>query len=147
MKTRMRTTKDWKLPKPPDVNYPDWQPVVRLSKDVPWGYERDPNDPLILLPIPRELNQLERGKAFLGQFSLKEVSEWLSTQTGRYISARGLKARIDLEEKNRRRGRTYSLYAKKAAEAARRAKELEMRLGGERAKGYVHYCPCCGKAE
>ena len=46
----MRTTKDWKLPVPEETEDGfDWQPVVRVGRTVPFGYEQDPEDKDILL--------------------------------------------------------------------------------------------------
>ena len=68
---------EWKLPLP-DEDGDDyiWHPVVRVGRQVPWGYEQDTNDPDILLPIPEELELMEQAKKFLKQYSYRQVAAW-----------------------------------------------------------------------
>ena len=42
-----------------------WRPVVRKSRQIPFGYEADPNDDTILLPIQEQLDALLEAKEYL----------------------------------------------------------------------------------
>ena len=100
----MKTRKDWKLPVPEETEDGfNWQPVVRIGRTVPFGYEQDPTDLDVLQPIVDELELLERAKKYLRQYSYRDVANWLSEQSGRYISHVGLMKRVKLEEKREKR--------------------------------------------
>ena len=51
----------WMLPKP-DFKIKKWERVPRLTHQVPFGYEIDPEDNEWLKPIPKELELLELAK-------------------------------------------------------------------------------------
>ena len=51
-----------------------WRPVVRKSRQIPFGYEADPNDDTILLPIQEQLDALLEAKEYLKTCSYREVS-------------------------------------------------------------------------
>ena len=127
----MRTTKDWKLPVPEETEDGfDWQPVVRVGRTVPFGYEQDPKDKDILLPIVEELNLLEKAKKYLKQYSYREVAAWLSTQSERYISHVGLYKRVKIEQQRKNEASTQRYLAKRYKEALQKAEKLEtQRLG------------------
>ena len=122
----MRTTKDWKLPVPEETEDGfDWQPVVRVGRTVPFGYEQDPKDKDILLPIVEELNLLEKAKKYLKQYSYREVAHWLSRTTERYISHAGLQKRIEHERKRKKTATTKRQWAKRLEEAIAAVKKIE----------------------
>ena len=89
----------WMLPKPKKLRH--WERIPRLVKFVPFGYEIDPNDERWLNPIEKELELLELAKKHLKQYSYREVSAWLTTQSGRRITHDGLKKRIDVERRRK----------------------------------------------
>tara|TARA_B110000908_G_C9904121_1_gene292354 strand:+ start:107 stop:526 length:420 start_codon:yes stop_codon:yes gene_type:complete len=90
----------WMLPKPNNIK--SWERVPRLTKrSVPFGYEIDPEDDTWLNPIPKELELLGLAKKHLKQYSYREVSAWLTTQSGRRITHDGLKKRIDVERRRK----------------------------------------------
>ena len=91
----------WALPLP-DVEGKQWKRIPKIARLVPFGYEVDPEDENFLLPVEQELDALELAKKHLRQYSYRQVANWLTQQTGRYISYRGLKKSIDIE-KNRRK--------------------------------------------
>jgi hypothetical protein len=123
--------KEWKLPKPIDHgDHYEWRPVVRVGRTVPFGYEEDPNDPDILLPVPEELELLEQAKAHLKRYSYRSVSAWLSEQSGRYISHVGLYKRIKLEHKRKTEAATQRYYAEKYKAAIEKAERLDRSIGG-----------------
>ena len=120
---------DWRVPLQGEEG--EWYPIIRVGRHVPFGYKQDENDPDLLIPIPEELELLEKAKLFLQEYSLRNVSQWLSKQSGRYISHVGLDKRVRMEEKRRRSASNYRQYARKYEEAARKAEEIEKRrLGG-----------------
>ena len=132
----MRTTKDWKLPVPEETEDGfDWQPVVRVGRTVPFGYEQDPKDKDILLPIVEELNLLEKAKKYLKQYSYRDVSNWLSEQSGRYISHVGLRKRLENERQRKNQAKGIRQWADYAEKAIAKAKALEEERTGARATG------------
>ena len=65
---------------------------------VPYGYQVHPDNDKLLMPIEHELEALELAKQHLKQYSYRAVAQWLSKETGRYISHYGLKKRIEVEQ-------------------------------------------------
>ena len=129
----MRTTKDWKLPVPEETEDGfDWQPVVRVGRVIPFGYEQDPKDKDILLPIVEQLNLLEKAKKYLKQYSYRDVANWLSEQSGRYISYVGLRHRVKLEEKRKREASNKRYLAERYKEALEKAEKIEASAFGTR---------------
>jgi hypothetical protein len=124
--------KNWVLPKPEDTGDAYvYHPVVRVSRIIPFGYYQDPEDPDILLPIEKELQLLEQAKKHLKQYSLRAVSDWLSHESGRYISYTGLRNRIKLEEYRKREASNQRFLAERYKEALEKAEKLEkQRIGG-----------------
>tara|TARA_Y100000389_G_scaffold30260_2_gene25654 strand:- start:6183 stop:6596 length:414 start_codon:yes stop_codon:yes gene_type:complete len=127
----MKTNRTWKLPKPVSVDGEyEWQPVVRVGRHVPFGYRQDPDDCDILLPIPEELELFEKAKKFIKQYSYREVSAWLSTQSGKYISHVGLYKRVKIEQQRKNEASTQRYLAQRYKEALQKAEKLEtQRLG------------------
>jgi len=129
----MRTTKDWKLPVPEETEDGfDWQPVVRVGRVIPFGYEQDPKDKDILLPIIEQLNLLEKAKKYLKQYSYRDVANWLSEQSGRYISYVGLRHRVKLEQKRKREASNKRYLAERYKEALEKAEKIEASAFGTR---------------
>ena len=127
----MRTTKNWKLPVPEETEDGfDWKPVVRVGRVIPFGYKQDPEDKDILLPIVEELNLLEKAKKYLRQYSYRDVANWLSEQSGRYISYVGLRHRVKLEEKRKREASNKRYLAERYKEALQKAEKLEAKIAG-----------------
>jgi len=119
----------WMLPKP-DFKVKRWERIPRVSHQVPFGYEIDPEDDDWLKPISKELELLVLAKKHLKQYSYREVSAWLSTQSGRYISHMGLKKRIDVERKRKSLAAIKRNLAKRLEKALRQYEILEKeRLG------------------
>ena len=130
----MKVNKTWKLPEPElvDGEY-EWLSVVRVGRVVPFGYRQDPEDDDILLPIPVELEALEEAKKYLKQYSYRDVANWLSEKSGRYISHVGLMKRVKLERKRKAEASTQRYYAERYKEAAAKAETLERNRIGARA--------------
>ena len=91
----------WTLPKP-DIEVKEWKRIPRVARTIPFGYKPDPEDPDFLLPLSEELEALEQAKKHLRQYSYREVANWLTKETGRYISHVGLKKRIQVERKRKK---------------------------------------------
>jgi hypothetical protein len=126
---------EWKLPLP-DIEDDEyvWLPVVRIGNTIPWGYEQDPNDPDILLPIPEKLELMEQAKKFLKQYSYRDVAAWLSTQSGEYISHTGFYKRVKLEQRRKTEASQQRYLAKRYKEALEKAEKLENQRIGARAR-------------
>ena len=127
----MKTDKDWKLPMPEETDEGfNWQPVVRIGRTVPFGYEKDLTDLDILQPVVEELELLERAKKYLKQYSYRDVANWLSEQSGRYISHVGLMKRVKLEQKRKKQASNQRYLAERYKEALQKAERLEESIGG-----------------
>ena len=123
----------WKLPQPTDIKEDnEWVPIPRISRTIPYGYELDPDDNFILLPIAIELDMLEKAKKYLKQYSYREVSNWLTANTGREISHVGLKKRLDNERRRKNKAGSLRKWADYAKKAVAKAEEIERtRLGAK----------------
>lgn len=110
-----------------------WHPLVRVGYFVPFGYMEDPNDRDILLPVEKELELLEQAKVHLKKYSLREVANWLSTESGRYISHTGLNQRVKIETKRQAESAANRVLIKRLEKALEKARRLETaRVGGYR---------------
>jgi hypothetical protein len=129
----VKISTEFKLPKPslgPD-GY-KFLPVVRVGRVVPFGYEQDPDDKDILLPLEEELLLLEKAKGFLRQYSYRDVANWLSTNSGRYISHTGLMTRVKSEQQRTKESANYRYLARCYKEASKKAQHIEERSLGRR---------------
>lgn len=125
-KALQRSIGSWKLPQPLDVKEDgEWIPLPRIARTVPFGYELDENDDKVLLPIETELNALSEAKKHLKKYSYREVSNWLSTRTGRYISHVGLMKRVRNERKRKNKANSLRKWAAYVEETLAKAEELE----------------------
>lgn len=131
--TMTKFTCDWKLPLPDEVEDEYiWHPVVRIGRQIPWGYEQDPDDEDILLPIPDELELMEQAKKFLKQYSYRQVAAWLSEQSGKPISHVGLYNRVKLEYKRKTEAANQRYFAERYKKALEKAEKLEnQRIGAK----------------
>lgn len=123
----------WKLPQPTDIKEGnEWLPIPRISRTIPFGYEVDPDDPDVLLPIEHELNMLEQAKKYLKQYSYREVANWLTRNTGRDISHVGLRKRLENEKQRKNKAASLRRWAKYAEKTIAKAKEIDnKRLGAK----------------
>jgi hypothetical protein len=115
----------------PPVQIKDWEPIVRTSRQIPFGYKLDPNDNWILLPVPLELDLLEQAKKHLKQYSYRAVADWLTEKSGRSITHAGLRQRIISERRKTRRSTNLEQLAKKYQKTIEKIKELEERKLGK----------------
>ena len=149
------TKVDWQIPLQGKLG--EWYPIIRVGRHVPFGYKQDKEDDMLLIPIPEELELLEKAKKFLQDYSVRQVAKWLSDQSGRNITHVGLYKRVRMEEKRRRASSNYKQYAKKYKEAARKSQKIEeKRIGGRNTRDlnededYLSLepgerCPFCGQ--
>tara|TARA_E500000081_G_scaffold15858_2_gene19424 strand:+ start:502 stop:909 length:408 start_codon:yes stop_codon:yes gene_type:complete len=116
----------WDLPTPDIKGYTNqWLPIPKMARTIPFGYVEDPDDSNILRPIKSELDALEKAKKYLGQYSYREISNWLSTQTGRYISHVGLRKRVQDERRRKKTASIKRQYAKRYEEIIKAAEKIE----------------------
>lgn len=111
----------------PRKNEENWEymPIIRVGRIVPFGYKQCPKDPQMILPIKEELELLEQAKKHLDHYSLRDVSQWLTEQSGRYISHQGLRDRVASEKTRGRRLANLRFLIKEYEKAIKKAKRLE----------------------
>lgn len=103
----------------------DWQPIPRIGRTIPFGYEIDPNNSDVLKPNIFELEALEKAKLHLkNHFSYRDVAQWLTITTGRYISHMGLKKRLENERKRHQRVAGIKRWTKRVEEAKVKAEAI-----------------------
>ena len=121
-----RSIGKWKLPQPTDIKEENvWVQIPRIARTVPFGYKVNEEDPDLLDPIPTELDLLEKARKHVNQYSYREVANWLSKQTDRYISHVGLRKRLDNEQHRKNKARSLRKWAEYAEKAITKAKEIE----------------------
>ena len=121
----------WKLPQPLDVKEDvEWLAIPRIARTLPFGYVQDEKDPDLLQPVQNELDKLEMARDYLKQYSYREVANWLTTQTGRYISHVGLRKRVANERQRKDQARSIRKWAEYAEKAIAKAKEIETQRTG-----------------
>ena len=121
----------WKLPQPTDLKENnEWVPIPRVARTIPFGYEIDPEDNRILLPIDYELDMLEKAKKYVKQYSYREVANWLTRNTGRSLSHVGLKKRLDNERQRKNKAGSLRRWADYAKKAIAKAEEIEAKRVG-----------------
>ena len=121
----------WELPQPLDIkDETEWIPIPRIARTIPFGYIQDEKDPDLLQPVQQELDKLEMARDYLKQYSFREVANWLSTQTGRYISHVGLRKRVENERQRKNQARSIRKWAEYAEKAIAKAKEIEPQRTG-----------------
>jgi hypothetical protein len=131
-----RSIGKWKLPQPTDIKEEnEWVQIPRIARTVPFGYKQSEEDPDILDPIPTELDLLEKARAYTNQYSYREVANWLSTNSGRYISHVGLRKRLQNERQRKNQAKSIRQWAEYAEKAIAKAKVLEEERTGSKANG------------
>jgi len=110
-------------------NYVD---VPRIARTIPFGYRAKDNDKDVLEPVLEELAALELARDYVKRFSLREVANWITTQTGRKISHVGLQKRLKHERIRKNKAEAYKKWARFAEIALKKAEELEKeRIGAK----------------
>ena len=80
--------------------------------------------------MPDELDKLEMARKYVNQYSFRQVANWLSTQTNRYISHVGLRKRLEHERQRKNKARSLRKWAEYAEAAITKAKEIETKRTG-----------------
>ena len=131
-----RSIGKWKLPQPTDIKEEnEWVQIPRIARTVPFGYKFNEEDPDILDPIPTELDLLEKARQHVNQYSYREVANWLSKNSGRYISHVGLRKRLQNERQRKNQVASIRKWAEYAEKAIAKAKALEEERTGAKANG------------
>ena len=126
-----RSIGKWKLPQPTDIQEDDeWVQIPRIARTVPFGYKLNEEDPDILDPIKVELDLLQKARQHIKQFSYRQVANWLSKSSGRYISHVGLKKRLDNERRRKNKVASLRKWAEHAQTAITKAQEIEDKRTG-----------------
>ena len=129
-----RSIGKWKLPQPTDIkDENEWVQIPRIARTVPFGYKQSEEDPDILDPIPTELDLLDKARKYINQYSYREVANWLSANSGRYISHVGLRKRLQNERQRKNQVASIRKWAEYAEKAIAKAKVLEEERTGSRA--------------
>ena len=105
-----------------------WRPVVRKSRQIPFGYKANPVDNTTLLPVEEELNALVEAKEYLKSCSYREVARWLSARTGRSITYQALHKLMTKERDRQNAVQSYRHYASKAKEYAEKEKSIQDKI-------------------
>ena len=82
------------------------------------------------MPIEQELEALELAKRHLKQYSYRAVAQWLSKETGRYISHMGLKKRVEVEQRRKKAAATKRKLAQWLQETLEEIEKLESQRVG-----------------
>ena len=131
-----RSVGKWKLPQPTDIKEQDeWVQIPRIARTVPFGYKQNEEDPDILDPIKIELDLLEKARQHVNQYSYREVANWLSANTNRYISHVGLRKRLANERQRKHQAASLRKWAEYAETAIAKAKAIEEARTGAKANG------------
>lgn len=131
-----RSVGKWKLPQPTDIKEEnEWVQIPRIARTVPFGYKQNEEDPDILDPIKIELDLLEKARQHVNQYSYREVANWLSANTNRYISHVGLRKRLANERQRKDQARSLRKWADYAEKAIAKAQEIEKARTGAKANG------------
>lgn len=116
----------WELPKPFKGKQKEWHVIARVTlRQVPFGYRIHPEDDNLLEPISEELEALELAKRHLKQYSYREVAQWLSKTTGRYISHMGLHKRVKVEQRRKTSAAIKRKLARRLQETLTQIEKLE----------------------
>ena len=126
----------WKLPQPTDIKDEEgkeWSKIPRISRIIPFGYEKNEEDSDILNPIPYELEAIEMARKYVKQYSFRQVANWVTKKTGREISHVGLRKRLMHEQQRKNQARTLRRWSEYAQKAIEKAKAIEEERTGSRA--------------
>ena len=99
----------------------EWMSIPRHSRTIPFGYVVSDDDPDVLDPVPHELEALKKCKEYKKDYTYKDLAEWVSAATGRYISSEGLRKRLNNEKTRQRTAIALERWAKRYAEKAEKA--------------------------
>jgi hypothetical protein len=122
----------WLLPQPKDAaETGEYVPIPMTVKLVnpPFGYKFSEETKMLLIPIPHELDALEKAKKYLKQYPSRNVAAWLTKVTGRYISHVGLLQRVKNERQRKAKISLLRSWARRYKEALELAEKYEDKKG------------------
>ena len=126
-----RSIGKWKLPQPTDLKEDnEWTPIPRIARTIPFGYKINKDDSNILDPIPLELDLIEKARKYVNQYSYREVANWITKNSGRYISHVGLRKRLENERQRKNKAKGLRQWADYAEKAIAKAQEIEAQRTG-----------------
>ena len=126
-----RTAGRFKLPQPTDIkDEEEWVPVPRIARTIPFGYKINKDDSNILDPISLELDLIEKARKYVNQYSYREVANWITKNSGRYISHVGLRKRLENERQRKNKAKGLRQWADYAEKAIAKAQEIEAQRTG-----------------
>jgi hypothetical protein len=121
----------WKLPQPTDLKEDnEWTPIPRIARTIPFGYKINKDDSNILDPISLELDLIEKARKYVNQYSYREVANWITKNSGRYISHVGLRKRLENERQRKNKAKGLRQWADYAEKAIAKAQEIEAQRTG-----------------
>lgn len=126
----------WILPQPRSKNKYIKIPRMPHHRFIPYGYVVDTEDEGWLQPIPLELDALELAKKHVKKYSYKAVAAWLTTRTGRSITADGLYKRIANERSHQSKAAAYRRLADQYKQAIKKAEKYEKLLDKKDKSGW-----------
>lgn len=65
-------------------------PIKSVNTRTPWGYETDPKDPSIFIPIEEDFKLLWKALEYIETCSYDETADWLGRHSNRSITGQGL---------------------------------------------------------
>lgn len=74
--------------------------IKKIARVVPYGYKLCDDDPEYIEPIEKEIEAIKKAQVYIQNCSYREVAQWLTATTGRYISHIGVKKVLDRHERN-----------------------------------------------
>ena len=126
-----RSLGKWKLPQPTDIREDEeWLQIPRIARTIPFGYKLNDNDNHLLDPVDYELEALEVARKYIKQYSYREVANWITKNSGRYISHVGLRKRLENERQRKNKAKGLRQWADYAEKAIAKAQEIEAQRTG-----------------
>lgn len=118
----------WLLPQP--VERKEYIKIPRLRKGmlIPFGYTVDEEDDNWYVPVKKELDALKIADKYCKRYTYIQVAAWLSKETGRSISADGLRKRLRDERRRKHKYNFYIALAARYKTALEKAKVFEETL-------------------
>lgn len=90
-----------------------YEPIRKRGPAVDFGYEQDKDDPQLLVPIPDQLDCLMEGLELCRKgCTFREVANWITATTGRYLSHKNLWKKFHEERRRKERDRKREYRAK-----------------------------------
>ena len=76
------------------------------------------------------INLIEKARKYVNQYSYREVANWITKNSGRYISHVGLRKRLENERQRKNKAKGLRQWADYAEKAIAKAQEIEAQRTG-----------------